>query len=97
MNVNLLTMRNPHGNAIIIMPGDKDKERDTFQCCHCGRHTRMKVTTASLSSLNENYCRLCDQPHCGKGDCFVCIPFEKKMEAYERRTVDLGTLTRMLL
>jgi hypothetical protein len=93
-NVNLLTMRNPHGNAVIVMPGEMDRERDTYQCCHCGKHTRMK---AEPLTSRGHYCHMCNAPHCAREVCWVCVPFEKKMEAYERRVVDLGTLTRMLL
>ena len=93
-NINLRSMRKPHGNAIIIEPGQKDRERDTFQCPHCGNHVRIKPTS-SLTDLT--YCRLCYRPHCGGVNCWECVPFEKKMEAYERREVLVGTLGRMLL
>ncbi len=93
-NINLLSMRKPHGNAIIIEPGMADRERDTFQCPHCGNHKRIKAGTINDSI---SHCRLCYQPHCGGPNCWECVPFEKKMEAYERRTVSVGTLGRMLL
>ena len=93
-NVNLLTMRIPHGNAIIIMPGAPDQERDTFQCVHCGRHRRIK---AQNLSVRPEYCFMCDGPHCDTETCWVCVPFERKLEAYERREVLTGTLTKMLL
>lgn len=93
-NVNLRTMRKPHGNSIIIMPGEADQERDTFQCPHCGRHRRMPV--AALGDRGQ-YCHMCNQPRCSSKKCQVCVPFEKKMEAYERREVLTGALTKMLL
>jgi len=93
-NVNLLTMRNPHGSSIIIHPGQADQERDTFLCVHCGRHRRIK---AQNLSVRPEFCYMCDGPHCDTENCWVCVPFEKRMEAYERRTVFSASLTRMLL
>lgn len=94
-NFNLHTMRNPHGNAVIIDPEMSEQERDTFLCCHCGRHRRIKP--GLLTDRIGEFCRLCYQFHCDSEDCFICVPFEKKMKAYERRTVLSGQLTKMLL
>lgn len=93
-NINLLSMRKPHGNAIIIEPGQQDRERDTFQCPHCGNHVRMKP---GLITERGGFCYLCNRPHCGGPDCWECVAFERKIEAYERRSVLVGTLGRMLL
>ncbi len=90
-------MRNPQGYAVIISP-ERSKvifdrfraeevegmvEVDTFTCCHCNRIMHVKP----LAPMDEfgSMCRNCMKmvcPVCADGPC---IPFEKKLEAWEAR------------
>jgi hypothetical protein len=58
----------------------RETVRDTITCCHCnGLHAPPQGKEASR-------CKLCDAPICDKLKCYeTCAPFEKKLEAIERR------------
>lgn len=79
-------MRNPHGHVAIYGPG-QTIEHDTFTCVHCNAVVIVKAKAAAEDSggwclqCNRMICRAC----AGKG----CTPFEKKLEAYERRQAAL--------
>ncbi len=65
-----------HG-AIII---DGNQAHSTQQCCHCGTHFVMKPG----SGIVRGFCRRCMQVTCGRPECDACIPFERKLEMYEK-------------
>jgi hypothetical protein len=84
-------MRNPGGYAIIVDPyQSQPKECDTFTCSHCNRviFIKPRMDAADMGG----FCTLCTKHICKlcagsgeRGDDGKCIPFEKKMEAMERR------------
>lgn len=77
-------MRRPQGYAITVEPGMPDKEEDTFTCAHC--NSIVFVKPKQDPSEMGGFCRLCYSHICGPcADLFECTPFEKKMEAMERR------------
>ena len=91
-------MRNPGGYAVIISPDpgtanfDRHRneqlpagtfEADTFTCCHCNRviHVKPRAPMDEFGSMCRN-CMKMVCPRCADGPC---VPFEKKIEAEERR------------
>ena len=58
-------------------------ERDTFTCCHCGSvvHVKPRVSMDDFGSM----CRLCMKMVCPRCANFGCTPFEKRLEASEKR------------
>lgn len=78
-------MRNPQGYMIWndpSLPGGI-KEADSAQCAHCNRH--FIVPPKAAPSECGGWCRMCYQPVCNRTECNAeCIPFEKKLDAYER-------------
>lgn len=73
------------------------REVDTCQCGHCNRHVNVKPGTAATVYLIPDdagrfteapgaFCRVCMSPICIPCDANgICTPFEKQLEAYERR------------
>lgn len=95
-------MRNPGGYVTIVSPetsvANFDKfrcetisagtfEADTFTCVHCNRvmHVKPKAPMDEFGSMCRN-CMKMVCPTCANGPC---IPFEKKLEAMERRDIAL--------
>lgn len=74
-------MRRPGGYGIVTGPEGITDEHDTYTCCHCNR----VVVVRPGSGKERGFCFLCHAPHCGRGGCWKCVPFERKLEAYERR------------
>jgi hypothetical protein len=68
--------RNPHGHIII----DGQQVADTLQCCHCGAH----FVSVHGSGTQRGFCLRCTQVTCGGKACDPCVPFEKKVDEYER-------------
>lgn len=54
---------------------------NTVQCCHCNRHYLFRKGSGKI----RGYCIRCGQVTCGRKECDPCIPFEKKLEAIERK------------
>lgn len=78
-------MRNPHGYLTITDPEAPLYERDTFTCNHCN-NVKVVEPTKRKDPLAGLFCRQCMQYICA--DCAElgrCEPFEKKLEAMERR------------
>ncbi len=75
-------VRKPHGNFSIIDPSAPTPvlEGDTLQCCHCG----CVWIPIKGSGIPRGYCLHCAQVTCGKPECHVCLPFEKKLELIEK-------------
>lgn len=74
-------MRRAGGYAVVSEPGKPDHERDTFTCCHCNR-----IVPVPAGEQPKTRCAMCDKPVCDLLRCYErCEPFEKKLEAVERR------------
>jgi hypothetical protein len=77
-------MRRPGGYAIVTEPGAADVERDTFTCAHC--NCVVFVAPRQDPSTMGGFCRMCMAHLCGPcADAGRCSPFEKKLDAMERR------------
>lgn len=76
-------MARPGGYAILTSPGGV-REWDTFTCCHCN----CVVTIPNRAKAEDcgGFCRRCMKATCGPcADKGTCTPFEKQLEAAERR------------
>jgi hypothetical protein len=83
-------MRNPQGYAVWTDPNlGVAKERDTFTCSHCNNIVFVKPQ-ASATDMG-GWCGMCAKAICkfcvtnSEREQGKCLPFEKKMEAMERR------------
>lgn len=74
------SLRRAGGNYEIVDPDCATVSGDTFTCPHCSRIEF--VTTGS--GKRRGWCGLCGAPTCGRSCCVACVPFEKKLEAFER-------------
>ncbi len=82
-------MRNAGGYATVVEPGRATLERDTFTCCHC--NSIVYVAPLADPSDMGGVCLLCTSgtrrglicPRCATAG--GCSPFEKRLDAYERR------------
>lgn len=74
-------MSQARGYAVLSSP-EATKEYDTVTCGHCNSIVFLKKPGADPGGL----CRHCMKGVCGRC-CAIgkCTPFEKKLEAYERR------------
>jgi len=52
----------------------------TLQCCHCGGHW----IPIRGSGRQRGFCTNCMAPHCGRRECWPCVPAEKKLEKIEK-------------
>lgn len=74
-------MSQARGYAVLSSP-EKTEEWDTITCAHCNANVFLKKEGCDPGG----FCR-----HCMKGVCGPCVdqgkctPFEKKLEAYERK------------
>jgi len=68
------------GGAFII---DGIEVGHTVQCCHCNGH----FLSMRGSGARRGFCMRCMKTTCGKKTCDSCIPFEKKLELYEKGKV----------
>ena len=66
---------------LIITSPDGTLEADTLQCVHCNKHYIVKPG----SGKRRGWCTLCSGTTCGSNLCNTCIPFEKKLDEFERR------------
>lgn len=73
-------MRKPKGYFYTVEADGKMEEHDTYQCCHCGAH----FVIVKGSGKTRGFCLKCMQITCGKLECDVCVPFEKKLEIWEQ-------------
>lgn len=64
-------------DGVIIVDGMEIAH--TMQCCHCNRH----FVSVKGSGKIRGFCRNCMKITCGKPQCDICVPFEKKLEKYE--------------
>lgn len=67
------------GYMVITDPDRPTQEWDTITCTHCNAIVRVKRDPGG-------WCLQCDRAICGPcADKRTCTPFERKLEAYERR------------
>lgn len=76
-------MRRPGGYAIWVDPTMPTKECDTFTCKHC--NAVVVVEARCKPEEAGGYCRMCMAPVCPACADKPCTPFEKKLDAIERR------------
>ena len=72
---NARSVSRPNGGIVV----DGQQVADTVQCCHCGGH----YVPVAGSGKVRGWCFSCMGPICGPG-CCECVPFEKKLELYEK-------------
>jgi len=65
-----------HGYATWTGGDGKDVERDSLQCCHCGKH--FWVTPGS--GKRRGFCTRCAQVTCGSEICDACVPQEQMLD-----------------
>lgn len=75
-------MRNAQGYLVITDP-TKTVECDTFTCHHCNRV--VIVPPKAAPDTVGGFCRMCMKMVCPLCVDKGCTPFEKQMEAEERR------------
>ena len=78
-------MRKPQGYLVQVEPGAPTIERDTLSCCHC--NSVVVVVPGADPSTMGGFCQMCMKNTCPR--CHAkggCTPFEKKLEAFERRS-----------
>jgi hypothetical protein len=56
-------------------------EGETLQCVHCQHTWQIRPGSGS----ERGWCQNCSGPTCGFEPCFVCVPWERKMEIAEGR------------
>lgn len=69
-------VRKPGG----VLLYDSQEVCDTRQCVHCGRHWLW----LKGSGKRRGWCLNCNGITCGTKHCDTCIPFEKKLDMYEK-------------
>ena len=69
------------GNFLVTMPGAPDIEGETFLCPHC---QRIEVIQPGSGKV-RGFCMHCMKPTCGRQECLVCDPFQKKHERAQAR------------
>ena len=85
--VNYIKERSNRTGLLIYSPHDSDKvtEQQTITCCHCNHVFYVRPG----SGKERGWCFMCGAATCGDRRCNAalngCAPFEKKLEAYERR------------
>ena len=65
-------------DGVIIAGGDEIAH--TLQCAHCQRHFISMRGSGKL----RGFCTKCMAVTCGNANCNECVPFEKKLEAFEK-------------
>lgn len=70
-----------NAGGVIIIGGRE--VADTLQCPHCQMH----FVSIKGSGRLRGFCTKCMAVTCGKISCNACMPFEKKLEAFEKGEV----------
>jgi hypothetical protein len=69
------------GGALIITNADGSTiEHDTATCCHCNGVWVVKPGSGTV----RGWCTMCNDRHCGSEKCMTCVPFEKKLDMFEK-------------
>lgn len=74
-------MKNKKGGY--ILDSNDNVIADTHQCCHCNKHWVAEPGSGKI----RGYCPKCDALTCGDIKCCECVPFEKKLDQYEKGTI----------
>lgn len=86
-------MTQSKGYAVIVDPSAPTREIDTITCFHCQRVVFLKVPGSDVGG----FCRCCMKAICGPcADQGQCLPFEKKLEQYEKAAVQGRRLDALL-
>ena len=86
--MNYIKERSKGKGVLLFSPHDSDKDQGqhTITCCHCNHVFIIQPG----SGKERGWCFMCGASTCGDRRCSPalngCAPFEKKLEAYERRT-----------
>ena len=72
------SVRRPKGHMVV----DGREVGDTLQCPHCGAH--FQIIRGGKKQVQWPYCMNCGSLTCGKGCCHECVPFERKLDLYEK-------------
>lgn len=77
-----LAVRGEKASGFIIMDdGNGPVEvAATLACGHCGK----QWIVIKGSGRTRGFCLKCYKPTCGASACFECVPFEKRMDEYEK-------------
>lgn len=70
-------------NGAIIIDGMH--VADTLQCVHCGT---MWIPVKG-SGKKRGFCMKCHGVTCGCKECDTCMPFEKKLDMYEKGKIKI--------
>jgi len=70
----------PHGQIIVVTGDGQDYQRDCLRCVHCQKVWVVKPG----SGRRRGFCTKCMGPTCGAHKCEECVPFEKKLDLYEK-------------
>lgn len=68
--------RRPDGVIVV----DGREVADTKQCVHCGCHFVMVKGSGKV----RGWCPTCLGITCGRRECDPCLPFEKRLDLYEK-------------
>ena len=68
----------PQPSGLIFIDGRE--VADTLTCVHCDL-TWIRIPG---SGRKRGWCMECGGVTCGKRECSVCMPFEKKLNLYEK-------------
>ena len=82
-------VRKPDGYTRTTGPHGEVIDCDTLQCCHCGGHWEV----VAGSGRERGFCRNCMGYCCGRPECMVCVPRERRLENLERGLPELTTPT----
>lgn len=74
-------VRRPNGHVVFTDRDGHQEEHQTLRCAHC-QHVWM---VEPGSGHRRGWCMSCAAPTCGRAGCDTCVPFEKAIEAEERR------------
>lgn len=72
--------RKPSGAFIV----EGQEVAHTIQCGHCGSH----FVSIRGSGKIRGFCLKCMKTTCGEIRCDICIPFEEKLDRYEKGLIN---------
>jgi hypothetical protein len=75
-----------NGYAVIVGPGGQQKEFDTATCAHCNKVYCISTNSKEMSPEPIIWCSLCQDRICVTCAKKPCLPFEKRLEEYERKS-----------
>ena len=78
-----VTAASPDG-CLIINPGDgsREEQKDTVQCCHCGKHWILGRAMQEALRGDMGFCSKCNSICCPKCSD-KCVPQERFLEILE--------------